>query len=469
MMYQPTRQAEQAYSDNSQVEENEHQATAKNAVPSQSQGQPNALRNDASLLLRNDTPKPALLTSTADAFAWEKPSTSNDTSSLRRDARGDHSTQNWSKTAKHSIRPDFTDDVKPLRYEFCFEVACSEQALINNVGCSFSLGKTIREPELGHWHKAQSSFGTKFTIHTAYNEPKRLMIQVGSTPMGLTINHSVKLEDIGSDSIRDSFVPVIPAVQHGDYLGLPTKGYYYHICNRRLIQEYKILGDNKWSFYATRSTHEALDERRGYNRYQNAILLFWKLRGHLVRQQHLVYLEQQITREQLDNLSDEWLQQHSVAIDIPTLLKSHQSTYERPRMTTSGEVANVGQLSYFVQNQLGTNQRESWHDIAKKHGMSPKALLDLNPKYQANPGSLNVGDEILIADATAKAMAGYEAYSLPKLPPQRYNRAKNVRYRYPSSLIEGTHLRAINNSSVIDSELPIVNVRQLHSNRYLYA
>lgn len=459
MMYQTTRQAEQAYSDYGQVEENEHSSTAAHALSSQGYNTSNnarTLRHDASLLLYKQNPKPSLLTSAEETRAR---STHSDSSShpqvMKRALRS-------LDQATTSVRPDFTDEVKPLRYEFCFEVACSEQALINNVGCSFMIGKTVREPMLGYWHKAQSSFGTKYTIHTAYDEPKQLMVQVGSAPMGLTINHSIKLEEVGADRVRDSFVPVVPAVQHGDYLGLPTKGYYYHICNRRLIQEYKILGDDKWSFYATRSTHEVLDQRRGYNRYQNAILLFWKLRGHLVRQQHLVYLEQQITREQLDNLDDEWLKSNGVPIDIPTLLKSHQSTYERPRMTTSGEIASVGSISHFVQNKLGTNEREGWNDIAKKYGLSAKELLDLNPKYQANPSALNVGDEILIADATEKAMQGYNVYSLPKHPPQRYNRASNSRYRYPSSLIEGTHLRSINNSSVIDDELPIVNIRQCH-------
>ncbi|MFC3024510.1 hypothetical protein ACFODT_11815 [Vibrio zhugei] len=466
MMYQTTRQAEQAYSDFSQVEENEHSSTASQTLSSQGYNTSNNVRslsNDAPLLLHNQNPKPTLLTSVEETRARSSHITHHDAASHPQVVKGAlRSHQQDHPHTTPSVRPDFTDEVKPLRYEFSFEVACSEQALINNVGCSFMIGKTVREPMLGQWHKAPSSFGTKYTIHTAYNEPKQLMVQVGSAPMGLTINHSVRLEEVGADRVRDSFVPVIPAVQHGDYLGLPTKGYYYHICNRRLIQEYKILGGEKWSFYATRSTHEVLDQRRGYNRYQNAILLFWKLRGHLVRQQHLVYLEKQITRDQLDNLDEDWLNTHGVPIDVPALLKSHHSTYERPRMTTSGDVASVGTISHFVQNKLGTNEREGWNDIAQKYGLSPKELLDLNPKYQANPGALQVGDEILIADATEKAMQGYNAYSLPKHPPQRYNRASHSRYRYPSSLLEGTHLRSINNSSVIDDELPIVNVRQWH-------
>ncbi|WP_237333989.1 hypothetical protein, partial [Vibrio anguillarum] len=65
----------------------------------------------------------------------------------------------------------------------------------------------------------------------------------------------------------------------GERLGLPTKGYYYHLCNSRLVQEYKLLGQGKSAFYATRSTHDQLNDEQGYNVYQSAILVYWKLEG----------------------------------------------------------------------------------------------------------------------------------------------------------------------------------------------
>ncbi|MBF8999032.1 LysM peptidoglycan-binding domain-containing protein [Vibrio nitrifigilis] len=398
--------------------------------------------------------------------ALKQPSSSNKSTKPHRPGYGDvtpfsrhpHSIHDVQSLA--DVRPDFSDTIHPLRHEYSFEVACSEQALINNVGCHFSLGKTVREPMLGNWHKSHTRFGTKFTIHTAFNEPKQLMVQVGSVPMGVTLADSVKLDEIGAvDSIRDSFIPVIPAVQTGGRLGLPTEGYYYHICNRHLVQEYKILGEGKWSFYATRSTHRALDDRQGFNRYQNAILLFWKLRGRMIKNQRLVYLKQQITREQLDNLNDQWLDQHSVVIDIPSLLKTtKESMVTANQEQWLDDYSERGDTTYFVQRQLGSSKRESWNSIAMKHGVSPKRLLELNPRYQADPASLKVGDELIVIDLEAKAMAGYNNESLPALEPKTYNRAMNAFYRYPQKLLRNTDIRALNCHSVVDDSLPIVNI-----------
>ena len=361
-----------------------------------------------------------------------------------------------------SVRPDFSDTVKPLKYEYNFEIACSEQTLINNVGCSFALAKTIQEPMLGSWHKSQTKHGTKFTIHTAFNEPKRLMIQVASAPMGITLPNPLALDEIGTDSVRDAYIPVVPAVESAKRLGLPTEGYYYHFCHRRLIQEYKILGDGKWSFYGTRSTHEKLDARQGFNKYQTAILLFWKLRGHVIKQQNLVYLPRQITRDELDNINEQWLEKYSVAIDMPKLLNTrHQKDWQSESNAFVDAYNEKRALTYFVQRQLGSNKREGWSEIAAKHGISAKRLLELNPRYLSNPAALRVGDEINVVDAK-EYLLSTESTTLPREQPRLYQRPINARYRYPEKMLAGTHLRALNNFSVVDEELPIVNLGRLN-------
>ena len=110
-------------------------------------------------------------------------------------------------------------------------------------------------------------------------------------------------------------------MQLGERLGLlPTEGYYYHFHNDRLVQEFGLLGEGKWAFYATCSTHERLTDEQGYNVYQSAILVYWKLEGKEIDNQHLIYLEKQITREELDNLNDDWLVEHGIKHDINELL-----------------------------------------------------------------------------------------------------------------------------------------------------
>lgn len=133
----------------------------------------------------------------------------------------------------------------------------------------------------------------------AVDEPKQLVAKVAAYSMGVSILERVKVYPIGSSIIEDAFIPVIPSVQLGERLGLPTQGYYYHFHNGQLVQEYKLLGDKKWAFYATCSTHDKLNDEQGFNIVQSAILVYWKLSGKKVEDQSLVYLEQQITREEL--------------------------------------------------------------------------------------------------------------------------------------------------------------------------
>ncbi|MFA0125816.1 S-type Pyocin domain-containing protein, partial [Vibrio sp. 10N.261.48.A2] len=156
---------------------------------------------------------------------------------------------------------------------------------------------------IGRWQTEATKHGTKYTAYTAFDEPKRLVAKVGSSSMGIGVPDSVQVKPIGSGVVREAFIPVIPSVQLGERLGLPTEGYYYHFHNDRLVQEYKLLGEGKWAFYATCSTHAQLNDEQGFNIYQSAILVYWKLTGKEVENQYLVYLEKQVTRDELDNLN----------------------------------------------------------------------------------------------------------------------------------------------------------------------
>ncbi len=218
------------------------------------------------------------------------------------------------------IKPDISDASPQLNYEYCFEIACSEDTFKKSVGCAFQLGKTKQESMIGRWQTEPTEHGTKYIAHTAFDEPKKLFAKVADSSMGINVPDGVQVKPIGSGVVEEAFIPVVPSVQLGERLGLPTEGYFYHFHNDRLVQEYKLLGEGKWAFYATCSTHEQLNDDQGYNRLQSAILVYWKLAGQDVGNQSLVYLEQQITREELDNLNDDWLAQHGIKLDISELL-----------------------------------------------------------------------------------------------------------------------------------------------------
>ncbi|WP_332398953.1 DUF2235 domain-containing protein [Vibrio metschnikovii] len=292
-------------------------------------------------------------------------------------------------------KPSDSDKPLPLKYEYCFEIACSDESFRHRVCCSFVLAKTKNEAMLGRWTESKTEHGTRYTVLTAVDEPKRLVAEIASYPMGISLEEPVKVKPIGTQTAYEGFIPVCPAVQLGERLGLPTEGYFYHFHDGKLIQEYKLLGDKKWSFYGTRSTSERLDDTQAYNMYQNALLVYWKIGGKIVENQYLVYLEQQITRDVLDNLNDEWLSQHGVKLTIPALLEA-----------------------------------------------AKQPVIAREDKSQ-----------------TEEPQENRASYGLPPAAPDAFNHPLNAFYDYSERFLVDTNVKAINVNHSLVPDIPLVNVR----------
>ncbi|NOI04609.1 LysM peptidoglycan-binding domain-containing protein [Vibrio anguillarum] len=360
------------------------------------------------------------------------------------------------------VKPDQRETTPKIKYEYCFEMACSDETFKQNIGCAFELAKTKQEPVVGRWETERTDHGTKYTAYTAFDEPKKLVVKVASSSMGISVPENVQVKPIGSGVVREAFIPVIPSVQLGERLGLPTEGYYYHFYNGRLVQEYKLLGNGKWAFYATRSTHEQLNDEQGYNVYQSAILVYWKLEGKDVENQHLIYLEQQITREELDNLNDHWLAQHGIKLDINELLAAPKQPVAE-RQTTQPEETEKAESkpeTHTVGTDSKTNQRESWGAIAEQYGLSAKQLLDLNPQYNADPMSLKVGDTLKVQEPVDLDSTKIVQRDLPPVEPKIYNQAANTHYAYNGNF-QGTSLKPIGSDNVLDNDLVVANLAQI--------
>lgn len=358
------------------------------------------------------------------------------------------------------VKPDTSDAPPKLQYEYCFEVACSDETFRKSVGYAFELAKTQQESLIGSWQAQATEHGTKYTAHAAFDEPKKLVAKVASNALGISVPDNVQVKPIGSGVVREAFIPVVPSVQLGERLGLPTEGYYYHFYNGRLVQEYKLLGNGKWAFYATRSTHEQLNDEQGYNIYQSAILVYWKLEGKDVENQHLIYLQQPITRKELDNLNDDWLAQHGIKLDINELLAAPKQPVAERQTTQPAETekAESKPETHTVGTDSKTNQRESWGAIAEQYGLSAKQLLDLNPQYNADPMSLKVGDTLTVKAVEENQCTPEKATALPPLSPCTYSSLANTHYDYSDSLISGTQFKAINSDSLFEKELPVTNL-----------
>ncbi|EKO3537517.1 LysM peptidoglycan-binding domain-containing protein [Vibrio fluvialis] len=361
------------------------------------------------------------------------------------------------------VKPDTSDAPPKLQYEYCFEVACSDETFRKSVGYAFELAKTQQEALIGRWQTEATEHGTKYIAHTAFDEPKKLAAKVASSALGISVPDNVQVKPIGSGAVREAFIPVVPSVQLGERLGLPTEGYYYHFYNGRLVQEYKLLGNGKWAFYATRSTHEQLNDEQGYNIYQSAILVYWKLEGKDVENQHLIYLEQQIAREELDNLNDDWLAQHGIKLDINELLAApNQPVAGRQTIQPAEtEKAESKPETHTVGTDSKTNQRESWGAIAGQYGLSAKQLLDLNPQYDANPMKLKVGDQLVVSNKTEIEQQTNLKFGKPSVEVKEYNKPSNSIYDYSSSYIKGTTFKSVNSEGVVHDDLTIANLKEV--------
>lgn len=348
-----------------------------------------------------------------------------------------------------------------LNYEYSFEIACAHESSNTSGNTSFVLGKTKSEGVLDRWSEVKTKYGTRYTVKAAFDEPKQLLAQVASVAMGISLFDGVKVRGIGSQVANDGFIPISPAVQIGERLGFPTEGFFYHFHDKKLIQEYRIIGDNRWGFYATTSKHERLNSERGYNTDQTTMFVYWKVDGKIVDDQYLIYLEQQISREQLDNLNDEWLSEHGVKLDIPQLLETikapiaHRAQVARPKETNE-----VEPTTHVVKIDSETGQRESWSKIATQYGIAPKQLLSLNPQFDADPMTLSVGDTLIVKQSL-QSIEKEPIYGLPPKSPKVFNHPLNSYYDYSARCIMDSSVVALGNKRMLQKDVPIVNVKAL--------
>lgn len=358
------------------------------------------------------------------------------------------------------LKRDTSQERLKPQFEYNFEIACSDASFRENVSCHFELAKTKQEGVIGNWQIQRTEKGTRYTVYSAIDEPKRLVAKVASNVMGISIQDKVKVIPIGSGVVNEAFLAVTPSVQLGERLGLPTEGYFYHFYNGKLIQEYKLRGDKKSSFYGTCSTSNHLDDSQACNIYQTALLVYWKVGGKVVENQYLVYLEQQITRDILDNVNDEWLSEHGVKLDIFALLKTTQQPVivrENKKAQDTTQEKNV--VHHIVNIDPETGQRETWAKIAEQHGLAPKDLLVLNPSYDANPMLLAVGDCLNVKKTDQSNLAKASIYGVPPLPPREFNHLLNTYYDYSERFLLNTTVKAINARHFLESDIPLVNVK----------
>ncbi|NAW88552.1 S-type pyocin domain-containing protein [Photobacterium halotolerans] len=276
--------------------------------------------------------------------------------------------------------------------------------------------------------------------------------------LGVTPVEPVTVHPKGAGQAQEAFVAVMPAVDIDGRLGHPTQGYFYHFCDGLLMQEYQILGDSRWAFQATHSTHDQLCDDLHHG-MQSAILLPWKRDGQLVDNQYLVCRRERITRTHLDHLSEDWLSQHGVRIDLNALLEAIRQPAIERAADASQSLQPSAPVTHTVQRDPATGQRESWPDIAQQYGLTARQLLNLNSQYEDNPSQLDVGHLLTVQSPDAMAVPE-PVRERPPAPPQDFNQALNTHYHYDGRCIEDTSIIPMHPSELA-ADIPVVRIKSV--------
>ena len=333
-------------------------------------------------------------------------------------------------------------------YEYSIEIACSLDELNAYQVGAFSLGKTKEEPLISSWTKTESK-ETGFATLTASiktNEPKTLYREFFLSSGNPLSFYDVQPYKKGSKTVSESFVPVKPAVQVNERLGWPTEGYFYHFINEVLIHEYVMVGGDNWAFQVTISTQSQLSDELISPHQYSFMLLPWKINRTAVSRQHILYRTDKLTTELLENITADWLDEHAYLLDVNVIVEARKEKILARENKTGDTVTYIIQLGdtlsgiahkqgitlsclvalnpqyqdkedhiqvgdilmiekdeeqsnsseHIVKINPNTNARETWSEIAEQYGLGAKELLQLNPIYEQDPTSLQVGSALFL-------------------------------------------------------------------------
>ncbi len=355
--------------------------------------------------------------------------------------------------------PPTGEDPEPVaQFEYSFDLSCSAESLHQHSTCEFALGDTEAEDWRANWQIKPVEQGYRHTTEVRVEEPKHLYVNRASSSLGVTPVEPVTVHPKGAGQVQEAFVAVMPAVEIDGRLGHPTQGYFYHFCDDKLVQEYQILGNQRWAFQATYSTHDQLSDAL-YQGAQSAILLPWKRGDQKADNQYLVYRRERITRLHLDNLNEDWLVQNGVKIDLGALLDAIKEPVVVRENSSNEQRQTESTSSHTVQRDPATGQRESWSDIAQQYGLTARELLDLNPGYEENPLLLEAG-QILTVQSPDAVAASEPVRERPPVPPADVNQPLNTCYHYDGSCIEDTSIIPMYPSGLA-ADIPVVRIKSV--------
>ncbi len=211
-------------------------------------------------------------------------------------------------------------------FECSIEFACALDDLNTYQVGQFSLGKTKAEDRIASWHKSLTPDGNALlTASVRVDEPKTLYRNC----FGMALDN-VKPVKKGTAKAVAAFVPIKPSIQIYDHLAWPKIGFFYHFIDDVLVNEYQLLGGNKWSFKVTHSTNKTLSSECLSTPEYGFILLPWRLNDTVIARQHLLYTIEKLTQEQLNEIDGTFLDENARLLNPEQIVEARMEKQVYP-------------------------------------------------------------------------------------------------------------------------------------------
>ncbi|WP_104025450.1 hypothetical protein [Vibrio hyugaensis] len=212
---------------------------------------------------------------------------------------------------------------EPLFQSQCrLKIHCSKDELNSlNVGV-FKLGKTDCETSPDNkWSRNEvDSLNTVLITKCKKQELKKLYYSFFNSSLH-EVQFTIKMSPLNNDCFQAEFVPVKLAVEvFKERLAWPTTGYFYHFVDGELYNEYKVVGEGKWSLQVTLSRGCRLSDDLVSEQHITSVLLPYKIEGQIYGVQHFLYQKCKLTQDILDDVDTNWLKGYASEVCVQDVI-----------------------------------------------------------------------------------------------------------------------------------------------------
>lgn len=321
-------------------------------------------------------------------------------------------------------------------YRYNLEVACPPNLHLRYLPGLVSLAKVPdNDDAITLFHNTAKKEHYWLRGNAFSNNSRKIYYKPQGSICSNLFSFEISLVEESSEIANEALIPVTPTVQIGKRLGLPTKGYFYHFHNKKLIQEFKIQ-EGSSCFLVTKSYENTLTDEVKIHKLLSHMLLYWRIHGKVIKDQHVLYREEKLTAEELIKaVTDKWLDDNAVKFDPSQAIeKLNEKIENKP-------------ISYTVKSG------DYLSKIAKNAGITVSTLQKLNPDIK-DPSRISIGQVIKLPATSNKKTKSTS--NLPAEAPKVMHLQENIHYNYPFPNV-GTHHLAIK-KHLIDPNIIALNI-----------